>query len=214
MRKSSTRTALVIGGTLAGVSTTVAFGAQAALFPQQGGSALSDLVAAPSNSAPINSGSSSPTQRETEKSDKKETKKNSSTPTPKATKSSVKHKTVKKPKKHKTGGNTSTPTATQTTPSQNGPTDGTYTGSNAKALNFGSVQVKITVSGGQLTDISFLSYPQRDGRSVDLSNRALPQLRQEALNAQSANVSNISGASWTTRAFKASLNAALSAAGL
>lgn len=214
MRKSSTRTALVIGGTLAGVSTTVAFGAQAALFPQQGGSALNDLVAAPSNSAPINSGSSTPTQHETEKSDKKEIKKNSSTPAPKATKSSVKHKTVKKPKKHKTGGNTSTPTATQTTPSQNGPTDGTYTGSNAKALNFGSVQVKITVSGGQLTDISFLSYPQRDGRSVDLSNRALPQLRQEALNAQSANVSNISGASWTTRAFKASLNAALTAAGL
>jgi uncharacterized protein with FMN-binding domain len=136
------------------------------------------------------------------------------TPTPKATKSSTKTKTVKKPKKNKTGGNTSTPAATETTPSQNGPADGTYTGSNAKALNFGSVQVKITVSGGQLTDISFLSYPQRDGRSVDLSNRALPQLRQQALNAQSANVSNISGASWTTRAFKASLNAALTAAGL
>jgi uncharacterized protein with FMN-binding domain len=215
MRKSSTRTALVIGGTLAGVSTTVAFGAQAALFPQQGGSALNDLVAAPSNSAPINSGSSTPTASNKNNSDNKVIKKNnSSTPTPKATKSSTKTKTVKKPKKNKTGGNTSTPAATETTPSQNGPADGTYTGSNAKALNFGSVQVKITVSGGQLTDISFLSYPQRDGRSVDLSNRALPQLRQQALNAQSANVSNISGASWTTRAFKASLNAALTAAGL
>jgi uncharacterized protein with FMN-binding domain len=209
MRKSSTRAVVVIGGTLAGVSSTFAFGAQAALFPdEQVNSALDNLVAEPTQSAPVNSGSSTPTPSETKKAVKKN--KQDSTPTPKAT------KTTKKPKNKNNGGSgsTSTPTANETTQPAGGPADGTFNGSNAKALNFGYVQVQVTVSGGQLTDIQFLSYPQRDNKSVDLSNRALPQLRQEALNSQSANVSNVSGASWTTRAFKASLNAALTAAGL
>lgn len=209
MRKSSTRAVVVIGGTLAGVSSTFAFGAQAALFPdEQVNSALDNLVAEPTQSAPVNSGSSTPTPSETKKAVKKN--KQDSTPTPKAT------KTTKKPKNKNNGGSgsTSTPTANETTQPAGGTTDGIFKGSNAKALNFGYVQVQVTVSGGQLTDIQFLSYPQRDNKSVDLSNRALPQLRQEALNSQSANVSNVSGASWTTRAFKASLNAALTAAGL
>ena len=210
MRKSSARAAVVIGGTLAGVSTTVAFGAQSALFPnEQANSALDALVATPAQSAPVNSGSTTPTPAETKKADNK---KQTATPTPSQT------KTVKKNKNtgnNGNGGSTKpTPTATETTPTQNGPVDGTYKGSNAKALNFGYVQVQVTVSGGKLTDIQFLSYPTRDNKSVELSNRALPQLRQEALNAQSANVSNVSGASWTTRAFKTSLNAALTEAGL
>jgi uncharacterized protein with FMN-binding domain len=207
MRKSSTRAAVVIGGTLAGVTTTVAFGAQSALFPnEQANSALDALIATPSQSAPVNSGSVTPSPSTSQKA---QNKKNNSTPSPSPT------KTVKKNKNSgKNGGTKPTSAATETTPTQSGPIDGTFTGSNAKALNFGYVQVQVTVSGGQLTDIQFLAYPKRDGESVDISNRALPQLRQAALNAQSANISNVSGASWTTRAFKASLNAALAEAGL
>jgi uncharacterized protein with FMN-binding domain len=207
MRKSSTRAAVVIGGTLAGVTTTVAFGAQSALFPnEQANSALDALIATPSQSAPVNSGSVTPSPSTSQKA---QNKKNNSTPSPSPT------KTVKKNKNSgNNGGTKPTPAATETTPTQSGPLDGTFTGSNAKALNFGYVQVQVTVSGGQLTDIQFLAYPKRDGESVDISNRALPQLRQAALNAQSANISNVSGASWTTRAFKASLNAALAEAGL
>ena len=68
MRKSSTRAVVVIGGTLAGVSSTFAFGAQAALFPSdQANSALEGLVADPSQSASINSGSATPTPTETKK---------------------------------------------------------------------------------------------------------------------------------------------------
>lgn len=210
MRKSSTRAAVVIGGTLAGVSSTVAFGAQAALFPQDQVSALDGLVASPSQSSTLNPGTNAPVPAQTQKA--KNEKRETTTPTPTATK-------TPKVKKHKSGNgsnnnSSSTPTATETTPTQGGPVDGTFSGSNAKALNFGYVQVQITVSAGQLTDIQFLSYPDRDGKSIELSNRALPQLRQEALNAQSANISNVSGASWTSRAFKTSLNAALAQAGL
>lgn len=209
MRKSSTRAAVVIGGTLAGVTSTVAFGAQSALFPsEQANSALDALVANPSQSAPVNSGSATPSPTNSQKA---ETKNKNSAPSPTPTKSVEKNKNKNNGNQ---GGTKATPAATETTPTQTGPQDGTFAGSNAKALNYGYVQVQITVSGGQLTDIQFLSYPKRDGESIDISNRALPQLRQAALNAQSANISNISGASWTTRAFKASLNAALAEAGL
>ena len=209
MRKSSTRAAVVIGGTLAGVTSTVAFGAQSALFPsEQANSALDALVANPSQSAQVNSGSATPSPTNSQRA---ETKKKNSAPSPTPTKSVEKNKNKNNGNQ---GGTKPTPAATETTPTQTGPLDGTFAGSNAKALNYGYVQVQITVSGGQLTDIQFLSYPKRDSESVDISNRALPQLRQAALNAQSANISNVSGASWTTRAFKASLNAALAEAGL
>lgn len=209
MRKSSARTAVVISGALAGVTSTVAFGASTALFPQaEQNSALSGLVVSPSATAEVNPGKTTPSPVATKTSTKKHKDSTSNTPTPAAT------KTVKKHKKQNNGGGTTTPTPTESTPTQTGPVDGTYVGSNAKALNFGYVKVQITVSGGQMTDIAFLSYPQRDGRSIDLSNRALPQLRDAALTSQSANVANVSGASWTTRAFKSSLAAAMTEAGL
>lgn len=201
---------MVIGGTLAGVSSTFAFGAQAALFPGDSAtSALDALSVTPSQSAPINSGSQTPTPAATEKVTKKDKNKNqiSSTPTPAAT------KTTKK-KNNNQNNNQTTPTNSETTSAPAGPTDGTFAGTVAAARSYGNVQVQITVAGGKLTDIQFLAYPDRDGESVQISNRALPQLRQEALNAQSASISNVSGASWTSRAFKNSLNAALSKAGL
>ena len=94
MRKSSTRAAVVIGGTLAGVSSTFAFGAQAALFPsEQTNSALDGLVANPSQSAPVNSGSATPTPSNSEKAEKKQEKENS-TPSPKPTKQLRKIRTL------------------------------------------------------------------------------------------------------------------------
>ncbi|MEN9692810.1 MAG: hypothetical protein RLZZ330_454 [Actinomycetota bacterium] len=207
MRKSSARTAVVFGGALAGVTSTVAFGAQAALFPQADqNSALSGLMASPSTSASVNSGTT-PKPEVTKKSTKKQKDKASQTPTPAATKTAKKHKKLN-------NGGGSTPTPTESTPTQSGPVDGTYVGSNAKALNFGYVKVQITVSGGQMTNIEFLSIPQRDSKSVELSNRALPQLVDAALSSQSASIGNVSGASWTTRAFKSSLAAAMTEAGL
>lgn len=207
MRKSSARTAVVFGGALAGVTSTVAFGAQAALFPQADqNSALNGLMASPSSSASVNSGTT-PKPEATENSNKKQKDKASQTPTPAATKTAKKHKKLN-------NGGGSTPAPTESTPTQSGPVDGTYVGSNAKALNFGYVKVQITVSGGQMTNIEFLSIPQRDSKSVELSNRALPQLVDAALSSQSANVGNVSGASWTARAFKTSLAAAMTEAGL
>jgi uncharacterized protein with FMN-binding domain len=121
------------------------------------------------------------------------------------------------------GGTTTTPRATPTPTTSSAPTstapttatstDGTYTGSSVNT-EFGSVQVQLTVSGGKITDVTALHLTDADGRSVQISNRAAPVLHDEVLASQSANVSNVSGATYTTRAYLSSVQSALDQAGL
>jgi len=89
--------------------------------------------------------------------------------------------------------------------------EGTYTGSVADAY-YGNVQVAVVISGGKLTDIKVLQYPNTHSTSVAINQQALPYLKQEAIQAQSANVQIISGATFTSQAFAQSLSAALSQA--
>jgi len=89
--------------------------------------------------------------------------------------------------------------------------DGTYTGSSADAY-YGNVQVQAIVSGGKLTDVQFLDYPQSHGTSVYINQQAMPYLTQEAIQAQNANVNIISGATFTSQAFVQSLGDALAQA--
>jgi len=89
--------------------------------------------------------------------------------------------------------------------------DGTYTGSVADAY-YGNVQVAATISGGKITDVKFLQSPDTHQTSVIINQQAIPYLRQEAIQAQSANVQIISGATYTSQAFQQSLQSALSQA--
>jgi uncharacterized protein with FMN-binding domain len=89
--------------------------------------------------------------------------------------------------------------------------DGTYAGSTENAY-YGNVQVKATISGGKLTSVAFLQYPNTHATSVDINQQAMPYLQQEAIKAQSANVQIISGATYTSQAFIQSLQNALSQA--
>ena len=90
-------------------------------------------------------------------------------------------------------------------------TDGTYTGSVADAF-YGLVQVQASVSGGKLTDVTFLQYPSDRSTSRFINSQAMPMLTQEAIVAQSADVSGVSGATETSGAFRTSLAVALAAA--
>jgi uncharacterized protein with FMN-binding domain len=76
---------------------------------------------------------------------------------------------------------------------------------------FGVVQVQVKISGRKIVDVSTLSQPQ-DGHSRRINSVAIPQLRQEVLDAQSANIDTISGATVTSEAYAQSLQAALDAA--
>lgn len=89
--------------------------------------------------------------------------------------------------------------------------DGSYTGSLADAY-YGYIQVRAVISGGNLTDVVFLQYPNDRGTSVEINRQAMPMLTRQALSAQSANVHGVSGASDTSIAFKESLSSALAQA--
>ena len=75
-------------------------------------------------------------------------------------------------------------------------------------MRWGPVQVTITVKGKRLTAIQ-ASYPSERQRSAYINRQAIPWLRSEALQAQSANIDLISGATMTSEAFDSSLQAAL-----
>jgi uncharacterized protein with FMN-binding domain len=86
--------------------------------------------------------------------------------------------------------------------------DGSYSGDEAQTP-FGPVQVKVTVSAGKITNVTPLELTTYGGRSVEISNYAAPIIRSEVLKAQSVNVSNISGATYTTEAYLSSMQSAL-----
>jgi uncharacterized protein with FMN-binding domain len=104
---------------------------------------------------------------------------------------------------------TSSGSSSSTTTSQY--KDGTYTGSVADAY-YGNVQVAATISGGKITNVKFLQYPDTHSTSAVINQQAMPYLQQEAIHSQSANVQLISGATFTSQAFIQSLKAALSQA--
>lgn len=89
--------------------------------------------------------------------------------------------------------------------------DGTYKGSVADAY-YGNVQVSVVVSGGKITDVKFLQYPNTHPTSVYINQQAIPYLKQEAIQVQSSNVQIISGATFTSQAFLQSMQAALNQA--
>jgi uncharacterized protein with FMN-binding domain len=89
--------------------------------------------------------------------------------------------------------------------------DGTYTGPQVDVF-YGLVQVQATVKNGQLADVQFLQYPTDRRTSQRINSIAVPDLQQEALQAQSANVNIISGATLTSEGFAMSLDNALASA--
>ena len=86
--------------------------------------------------------------------------------------------------------------------------NGSYTGAVADAF-YGNVQVRVTISGGKITNVQFLQHPSDRQTSQIINRQAMPLLTQEAIQAQSAQVDGVSGASATSQAFVQSLGSAL-----
>jgi len=78
---------------------------------------------------------------------------------------------------------------------------------------YGDTQVEVTITNGKITEVTVLAYNDGDPRSADISQQAMPLLRQEVLSKQSAAVDAISGATYTSNAYEASLQSALDKAG-
>ncbi|AGL15557.1 FMN-binding protein [Actinoplanes sp. N902-109] len=116
------------------------------------------------------------------------------------------------------------PTATPTpTPSPSSTSSSAAAGSATKTKSYpgsvaqtrwGPVQVSITVANGRITDVQVPTYPNGNGRDVEINASALPVLQQETLAAQSADIDTVSGATVTSDGYIESLQAALDAAHL
>ena len=100
------------------------------------------------------------------------------------------------------------PAATKTTTSG---VSGSFTGDGIN-VGYGIVQVKITVSNGKITDAVAVCAPT--GRNQRWSDFAVPNLRSQTLAAQSAAITGVSGASYTSYGWYKSLITALQKAGM
>lgn len=100
----------------------------------------------------------------------------------------------------------STPSATSSTG-----VSGSYDGG-AVDTRYGPVQVRITLSGGKITDAQALQVPNESGRDVEINDAAVPQLVQETLQAQNAQIDSVSGATYTSEGYIESLQSAIDAA--
>jgi len=116
-----------------------------------------------------------------------------------------------------TGGSTSSSGGTSSgstgsTGSTGSAKDGTFNGSTVQTP-FGPMQVAVVISGGKISDVKVLQRTNEGGRSIQISNQADPMLRSEVLQAQSAKVSTIGGATYTSEGYLQSLQSALDQAG-
>jgi len=79
---------------------------------------------------------------------------------------------------------------------------------------WGPVQVQLTVSNGKVSKVSVLQYPSGNGRDQEINDYALPILTQETVDAQSAQIDMVSGATVTSNGYLESLQSALDQARL
>jgi uncharacterized protein with FMN-binding domain len=77
---------------------------------------------------------------------------------------------------------------------------------------FGPVQVQIILQNGRITKAAALKYPQDTVIDQQINSYAIPQLNQEAVTAQSANIDAVSGATYTSQGYQQSLQSALDSA--
>jgi uncharacterized protein with FMN-binding domain len=191
------RALLIAGGTVGGLGAVLAI-----TPPQLGSTSAINIAGAPIAGADTTasaSASSSTSSKATAAATTKATAAATKNARPVATKSS--------------GTNTvATAPATQA-PATTAPAaiNGTFTGPSIN-VNYGNVQVKITVVNGRITDAVAVKAPS--GKNDRWTNMAVPVLKAQTLAAQSANIQGASGASYTSYGWFTSLQGALAQAGL
>jgi uncharacterized protein with FMN-binding domain len=196
------RALLIAGGTVGGLGAVLAI-----TPPQLGSTSAINIAGAPiagadttasASASSSSSATSSATTKATAAAKPVATKKASATKTPASGNSAA--------------NNSATPTAAATTaPATPAAINGTFTGPSVN-VNYGNVQVKITVVNGRITDAVAVKAPT--GKNDRWTNMAVPILKAQTLKAQSANIQGVSGASYTSYGWFTSLQGAIALAGL
>ena len=112
--------------------------------------------------------------------------------------------------------------ATPASPSPSGtatPADGSTTSSTVTVTGavsqtrYGPVQVSVTFTGTQIIDVQTLQSPNAHRESAQISARSTPLLAQEVVAAQSAAIDTVSGATYTSEAYRESVQSAIDLVG-
>ena len=114
------------------------------------------------------------------------------------------------------GSGSGSTTDARTTSGSSGTTSGTigtFVG-DAVTTRYGDVQVQITVTDGVITSAQAISYPYRDRHDQQINDYAIPILQDETVQANSANIAMVSGATVTSRGYVQSLQSAIDQAEL
>jgi uncharacterized protein with FMN-binding domain len=191
------RALLIAGGTVGGLGAVLAI-----TPPQLGTTSAINIAGGPMAGSGVTSSASASSSSNAAVATTKATSTKSSKPV--ATKSSA-------------GANTATTAPAADAPATQAPAasktsiNGTFTGPSVN-VNYGNVQVKITVVNGRITDAVAVKAPT--GKNDRYTNMAVPILKAQTLKAQSANIQGVSGASYTAYGWFTSLQGALAQAGL
>ena len=211
------RALLIAGGTVGGLGAVLSI-----TPPQLGSSGISTLAGASADTS-AQTGAQTGAQNNPPAASTTPTTAANKTPSKTASKAATSNTTSKKSTATKsTNSTTSNSTSNNSnsttnsdntavaTPAPAGVT-GTFTG-DVFNVSYGNVQVRITVSNGKITDAVALQAPS--GRNQRYSDYAIPNLRQQTLSAQSAAISGVGGASYTSYGWYKSLISALQKAGM
>jgi len=108
-----------------------------------------------------------------------------------------------------------TPTPTKTPKPSKAPTgtlkDGTYDGDAIK-FKFGTAQVEIVVSGGVITEVKALKLPTAGGYTKRVTTFFQTDIPARIVADQGWKISNVGGATYTSRAYSQSLQSAINQA--
>lgn len=180
----------VIGATVAGVAAVLSYhtGHTTASPPANGGDNSPQPSATPPKATPPKA-----TPREANKAN--------------ATKANTKNTTTTTPKSTTTTPKSSTTNAPATT---SGPSAATKTATGrSEQYGYGVLATRVTVKGSSIVNVQVVGLQTAESYSQQLANYAIPQLRREVLAAQSSRVSGVTGATYTSQAYLASVQSAL-----
>ena len=107
---------------------------------------------------------------------------------------------------------TVTKSATAPAPATTAPAKTVTVNGTAVDTRYGPVQVQIDVRSGRIVAARALEYPTDSGRDQEINSQAVPQLEQETLQANSAQIDTVSGATYTSDGYRSSLQSAIDAA--
>ena len=194
------RAILIATGTVGGLGAVLAITPPTFTSTESSSMALPGAGAAPAStsSAPATTQSAAPTKSATAAATKKATPGKTATAT---------HSAAPNNSQSQAPAATQTPTVAPVTKAATG----TFTG-DVVNVRYGNVQVKITVENGKITDAQAVQAPS--GRNDRWTQMAVPILRQQTLQAQSAHINGASGASFTSYGWYTSLVSALAKAGM